>query len=62
MIQSNSIKDLREQTYLSQSRFAAILGIPVSNIAKWEQGVATPPEYVRKLIEYRLIQIGLIKR
>ncbi len=54
------IKEMREQTYLSQNKFASLLGIPVTNIAKWEQGVASPPKYVLKLIEYRLRQLRLL--
>lgn len=56
-----TIKEMREQTYLSQNKFAQILDIPVANICKWEQGVAKPPVYVERLIEYRLRQIGLIR-
>ena len=52
---------MREKTYLSQNKFAMLLEIPVSNIQKWEQGAASPPVYVEKLIEYRLRQIGLLR-
>lgn len=55
-----TIKEMRERTYLSQSRFAELLGIPAPNIAKWEQGVSSPPDYVVKLIEHRLRQLGLL--
>ena len=58
---AKTIKELREQTYLSQSKFANIVGIPVANIAKWEQGVSNPPDYVIKLIEFYLRQHGLVK-
>ena len=56
-----TIKEMREQTYLSQSKFAKLLNIPTINIAKWEQGVASPPPYVAELIEHRLRQIRLLK-
>ena len=56
-----TIKEMRERTYLSQNKFAKLLGIPVSNIQKWEQNVSVPPDYVKRLIEYRLRQIGLLK-
>ena len=46
-----SIKDMRLQTGLSQSKFAKLLDIPVANIQKWEQGVCNPPEYVIGMIE-----------
>ena len=31
-----TVKEMREQTYLSQNKFAQILDIPVANICKWE--------------------------
>lgn len=49
-----TIKEMRQKTHLSQSKFAKLLDIPVANIAKWEQGITKPPEYVIKLIEYFL--------
>ena len=55
-----SIKDLRLRTNLSQTKFADVVGIPVRTIQKWEQGERTPPDYVVKLIEYFLINEGLI--
>lgn len=56
-----SIKDMRLQTGLSQSKFAKLLDIPVANIQKWEQGVCNPPEYVIGMIERILKLEGLIK-
>ena len=49
-----SIKEMREKTGLSQSKFAKILDIPTINISRWEQGVSKPPKYVEKLIEKNL--------
>ena len=40
------IKELRQITGLSQSKFAEKFSIGVSNIQHWEQGVSVPPEYV----------------
>lgn len=54
------IKYMRLSTGLSQSKFANVLGIPVANIQKWEQGVSSPPDYVVKLIERDLKHKGLI--
>ena len=49
-IVSNDIRNLRDKTGLSQSKFASFLGIPVINIQHWEQGVSNPPSYVIGLI------------
>lgn len=56
-----TIKEMREKTYLSQSKFGKLLDIPTANIAKWEQGISSPPPYVIKLIAYRLLQLGLLE-
>lgn len=55
-----TIKEMRERTYLTQSKFAKIVGIPVGNIQKWEQGVYAPPDYVLELIEFKLRTLGLL--
>lgn len=41
-----TIKELRESTGLSQSKFAEKYHIPVGTLQHWEQGVRKPPEYV----------------
>ena len=43
-----NIKELRFQTGLSQSKFAAMFDIPVSTLRNWEQERRTPPTYVVK--------------
>lgn len=55
-----TIKEMRKRTYLSQNKFAKLVGIPVANIARWEQGGAKPPEYVEKLVEFYLRQKRLL--
>lgn len=55
-----NIKDLRIKTGLSQSKFAAIIPLPIKTLQGWEQGLKKPPEYVISLIEYKLRNEGLI--
>ncbi len=50
----NKIKDLREQTKLTQRGFAEYLRIPLRTIENWETGKSCPPEYVVDLIEFRI--------
>ena len=57
----NAIKELRSATKMSQSRFATYLGIPVANIQHWEQGVATPPNYLVSLISRVMRNDGYIE-
>ena len=49
-----TIKELRQQTGLSQSAFAKYFEIPVRTLQDWEQGKRTPPEYLVKLMIYKL--------
>lgn len=50
----NEIQELRAQSGLSQSKFAARLGIPVRTIQNWEIGHASPPGYVINMIRTQL--------
>ena len=49
---SGRIKELRKETGLSQSKFAAKFGIPVRTLQQWEQGISAPPEYVVRMMAY----------
>ena len=46
-----TVKELRAQTGLSQSQFAARFQIPVRTLQHWEQGRQDPPAYVVAMIE-----------
>ncbi len=47
---------IRKRTGLSQTEFGKMLGgIPLRTIQNWENGVSKCPEYVLKLIEYRVM-------
>ena len=49
-----TIQQIRQETGLSQSKFAAALGIPVRTIQKWEIGGSTPAPYLVELIRFRV--------
>lgn len=49
-----TIKEIRQSTGLSQSKFAAALNIPLRTLQKWEIGERSCPEYVVDLIAYRV--------
>ena len=55
-----SIKELRFHTGLSQSKFAAMFGIPVSTLKDWEQERRTPPSYVVNMIKKILELQGIL--
>lgn len=44
------IQEIRMLTKMSQRQFAQYFGIPVGTLRNWEQGIATPPEYVFNMI------------
>lgn len=41
-----TIKELRENTGLTQKAFAAMYGIPLGTLRRWEQGESRPASYV----------------
>lgn len=51
VVSTITIKELRESTGLSQSKFAEKFHIPIGTLQHWEQGVRKPPEYVIYMIE-----------
>lgn len=59
-----TVKEIRGMMKLSQSKFANYFKIPVTTLQHWEQGVASPPEYVVSMImrivelEQRISQSG----
>lgn len=48
------IKDLRTKSGLSQSKFAAFLGVSVASLRRWEAGVASPSPMAKEKIEAAL--------
>ncbi len=56
------IKELRNKTGLSQSKFADMFSIPLNTLQQWEQELRTPPEYVLKMIEELLYSRGIINQ
>ena len=55
-----TIKELRQLAGMTQKGFSKILGIPKRSIENWEAGSRQPPEYLVKLIEYKLRNEQLI--
>ncbi len=55
------VKEARKATGLSQSEFAGYLEIPVRTLQQWEQGRRNLPDYVLKLILFKLEADGLTK-
>lgn len=62
MDSSEKIRKIREQTELNRKEFAEYFGIPLRTIEEWEAGRRTPPEYVPRLMEYRIKYEELMER
>lgn len=54
------LKQLRSETGMSQRRFAAYFGIPIRTYEDWERGVRKMPEYLLRLMAYKLWMKGMI--
>ena len=46
----DTIRALRRSTGLTQKNFSSLYGIPMRTYQSWENGEATPPEYVVQLL------------
>lgn len=55
-----TIKEIRAACGMTQRAFAEFFAIPKRTIEDWECERRTPPEYLVKLIEYRLRNEKLI--
>ena len=55
-----TIKELRTACGMTQKAFAEYFHISKRSIESWEGGTRKAPEYLVKLIEYKLMKEGLI--
>lgn len=55
-----TIKELRTACAMTQQAFSEYFGIPKRTIEDWEGERRTPPDYLVRLIEYKLRNEGLI--
>lgn len=49
-----TFKDLRQASGLTQAQFSERFEIPKRTIEEWDRGTRTPPEYLLKLIEFKI--------
>ena len=53
---------MRKETGMKQAEFAEYFAIPVRTLQEWEHDRRTPPEYLVRLLEYRLRVEGLLRK
>jgi DNA-binding transcriptional regulator YiaG len=51
----NRIKKMRKDAGMTQKMFSDFFGIPVRTLQDWEAGVRTPPDYIVRLLPYKLM-------
>lgn len=57
----NKLKDLREATCMSRKDFAESFGIPLRTMEDWEAGRRKMPEYLLRLMLYKIKMEGMIE-
>lgn len=50
----NKIKELRESTGMNRREFCDYFGIPYRTVTEWELGGRHMPDYVLRLLEYKI--------
>ena len=55
------VKTLRAETGKTQKVFAEYYEIPLRTLEDWERGISHPPEYVLRLLEYKIRMEALMK-
>lgn len=48
------LKNLRKKTGMNRKEFAEYFGVPYRTMQDWELGNRTMPEYLLRLMEYKL--------
>lgn len=54
------VKEMIERTGWTLKKFSEYLGIPYRTVQNWASGVRECPDYVEKLIEYKLQKEGIL--
>lgn len=57
-----SLKQLRERTGMNRRQFADYFGIPYRTLQEWELGGRRVPDYLLRLMEYKVRIEGLEKK
>ena len=55
-----TFKELRERSGMSRGQFAEYFDIPYRTVQNWELGLRECPEYLLKLMQYKLVNEGKI--
>lgn len=53
------LKNERARLEITQAELSRILGVPKRTIESWEMGDRRPPDYVQRLILYKLKELAV---
>lgn len=56
------LKAIRKEANMTQKQFAGYFGIPTRTVEDWERGLRHMPDYLLRLIVYKMETEGLIKK
>lgn len=56
-----TFKELRERSGMTRGQFAEYFEIPYRTVQNWELGLRVCPDYLLKLMQYKLVNEGKIK-
>ena len=56
------IKKLRESTGMNRKEFSEYFGIPYRTVTEWERGTRKMPDYVLRLLAYKIEMENLTKK
>ena len=56
------IKNLRESTGMNRQEFCEYFGIPYRTVTEWERGTRKMPDYVLRLLAYKIEMENLTKK
>ena len=56
------LKAMRKEANITQKQFARYFGIPIRTVEDWERGLRHMPDYLMRLLVYKMETEGLIKK
>lgn len=56
------LKAMRKEANMTQKQFAVYFGIPIRTVEDWERGLRHMPDYLMRLLVYKMETEGLIKK
>ena len=58
----DEIKKLRESTGMNRKEFCEYFGIPYRTVTEWERGTRKMPDYLLRLLAYKIEMENLTKK